>query len=229
MFLRFLTIFRSCCRNPNDTFAGGPSKEFSEIAHTPLVYINHPGKIEITAMSSQPARGRPPAAVRSSEFAGDGPYGRLAPAGADLGSRTDLGTERPALAVQGALGPRCDTLQAGASAVGRPGDDVAGSGKSKETSGGRRKVGRRWMGGLARGGGLAARVCDWRTKAENNRLWLGFGWPVARARRGRGDGQLLGTLGWPSGCGCMRSRGWHGHRAARGFDRGRPMPRRGVR
>jgi hypothetical protein len=37
---------------------------------------------------------------------------------------------------------RCGALQAGGSAVGRPGDDVAGSGRSKERG---RKVGRRWM------------------------------------------------------------------------------------
>jgi hypothetical protein len=56
---------------------------------------------------------------------------------------------------------RCGTLQAGGSAVGRPDDDMAGSGRSKETLGGRRK-GRPaldgWFGAGRWPGGRAAMV-----------------------------------------------------------------------
>jgi hypothetical protein len=53
--------FRICCRNLNNTFAGGSSKEFLEFTHMPFIYRNHPGKIAIKAMQPLPAQGSLPA------------------------------------------------------------------------------------------------------------------------------------------------------------------------
>jgi hypothetical protein len=54
---------------------------------------------------------------------------------------------------------------------------------------------------MAAGG--TASAAGGRTTKENG-VWLGFSCPVGRARRGRGDGKSQGTLGRPSGRGCMR-------------------------
>jgi hypothetical protein len=69
-------IFRSCCCNPKNTFAGGPSNLVSKITQGSLVYGSNPRKIEEDAIGSLSGLETSPAAGSGRDRTGSAPRRR---------------------------------------------------------------------------------------------------------------------------------------------------------